>query len=92
MVYCGQMKVGMCLRPSSQYKHFIISKSGSAVKSCLRLRAIFFIQKRRMPYGIRRFSVYCTAVMTPSAMVTPHAEDAASAGAACMASASTSTT
>ena len=45
-----------------------------------------------MPYGIRRFSVYCTAVMTPSAMVTPHAEDAASAGAACMASASTYTT
>ena len=86
------MKVGVCLRPSSQYKRFIISKSGSAVKSCLRLRALFFMQKWRVPYGARHFLRYGTAVMTPSVTVTPHAADTASSGAACMASANTSTT
>ena len=43
MVYCGQMRVGMCLCPSSQYKRFIISKFPRAVKRSPAPDGAFFL-------------------------------------------------
>ena len=43
MVYCGQMRVGMCLCPSSQYKRLIISKFPHAVKRSPAPDGAFFL-------------------------------------------------
>ena len=81
MVYCGQMRVGMCLCPSSQYKRFIISKFPRAVKRSPAPDGAFFLpspspaQKRcPKPLALGTFLCCTSAVRTPAETVPAHTQ------------------